>query len=580
MSDRFPTAATPDRPELEVSVANTVLAPLVQADIVEVDASEEIGRHARLTLLVQNWDADKQAVRHSDGATFAPGKAISLRLGYHAKLERVFDGVITALGGHFSAGSGPTLRVEARSRSVQLAYPPRSRLLEQANDGDIAGAIAADYSLTADAEDGIDQDFVVIDGRSDWEHLTERAAALGWVTYVRDTTLVFKPPAQPPKSPPELAWGRNLTELQLTQDLAAVADPIVATGWDPDAQQAADGQAGASRSTVAGGGRQAVDAALSDARWPLRRQHVPLTTPLPLPELEQLAVGQATADALRHFTGRGATIGLPALRADSWVSITGVGSRMSGSHYVSAVRHRMSARGYVTEFQLGRGQPLQPPPAPAGARPALRVAVVQDLDDPEKWGRVKVGLPYRKDAPDALWARIATLDAGPSQGSWFVPDVGQEVVIATLGDDDRHPVVLGALWNGQQSPPEQMDPQKNDIRAIVTRAGHKIRFDDGDPATVEVSTAGGRTVLLDDGNSAVEVKEPDGPCSIKLSGSGIELTAKGGDIKLTASAGKLIVDATGIEAKSSGAAKLESSATLDVKASAKLTLSGAMVAIN
>ncbi len=68
MSDRFPTAATPDRPELEVSLDGTALAPLVQRDIVEVDASEEIGRHARLTLLVQNWDADKQAVRHSDGA--------------------------------------------------------------------------------------------------------------------------------------------------------------------------------------------------------------------------------------------------------------------------------------------------------------------------------------------------------------------------------------------------------------------------------------------------------------------------------------------------------------------------------
>jgi uncharacterized protein involved in type VI secretion and phage assembly len=290
-------------------------------------------------------------------------------------------------------------------------------------------------------------------------------------------------------------------------------------------------------------------------------------------------LGQATADALRHFTGRGTTIGVPALRCDGWVALSGIGTRMSGPHYLSAVRHRMSARGYVTEFQIGLGEPLRPP-ADGPVRPALRVGVVEDLDDPEAWGRVKVALPWRTDAPDAVWARVATLDAGPGQGTWFIPDVGQEVVLGLLGGDDRHPVVLGALWNGQQSPPEQMDPQKNAIRAVVTRSGHKLRFDDGDGASVEIATAGGRTVVLSDGDNAITVSDPGGPCTVELGADGIALTADSGDIKLSAPGGKVIVDASGIEAKATGPAKLESSATLDVKASAKLTLNGAMVAIN
>jgi phage protein D/phage baseplate assembly protein gpV len=578
MSDRFPVDATPDRPEFEISVDGAVLEPLVQHDVVEVDLSEEVGRHARLTLLVQNWDADAAAVRHSDGDQFAPGRKLSLSLGYHAKLEPLFTGVITALAAHFTAGQGPTLRIEARSRSIQLAHPPRSRVLEGSNDGDLAGAIAADYGLQTDTEDGIDQPFVVIDGRSDWDHLVARACALGWVTYVREDTLVFRPPVEPPGDLPELAWGKNLTELRVTQDIAAVADPFTATGWDPATLEAPEGEADAARVATAHADRPGVDDALGDSGWPLRERQLPRATPTPLPELEQLAAGQATADRLWHISGQGASIGIPALRADSWVSLGGIGARLSGPHYVTAVRHRVSARGYVTEFQVGLPRPLRPPSEPRHACD-LRIGVVEDLDDPEKWGRVKVATPWRTDAPEAVWARVATLDAGPGQGTWFVPDVGQEVVVGTLGRDDRYPVVLGALWNGTQTPPEQMDPDKNDIRAIVTRAGHKIRVDDGDAASIEVTTAGGRKLTLADGDEAVELTDPGGPCTIKLDADGIALTAGSGDIKLSATSGKVTIDASGIDAKAQGPATVESSATLDVKASGKLTLSGAMVAI-
>lgn len=579
MSKRFPVEATPDLPEYELSVGGTPLDPLTHRDVVEIDLSEEVGRHARLTLLVQNWDADEQAVRHSDGDAFAPGKTLDLRLGYHEKLEPLFSGVITALGGHFDKTQTPTLQVEARSRSIQLAHPPRSRLLEGANDGDVASAIAADYGLTADAEDGIDQPFVVIDARSDWEYLTERAAALGWVAYVRDKTLVFRPPTPPPAEPVELKWGRNLTELHLTQDLAAIADPVVATGWDPATLEAPEGESDAVAVAVPAGDRPAVDDALGDAAWPLRKELIPNTTPLPLPELEQLAAGRATRDALRQFSGRAATIGIPALRADGWVSIAGVGARMSGPHYLSAVRHRVSARGYVTELQLGLPRPLRPPAEPWQPGTALRVGVVEDLDDPEGWGRVKVASPWSTDAPAAVWARLATPDAGADQGAWFVPDVGQEVVVGTIGDDDRHPVVLGALWNGSQGPPETMDPDRNEIRSIVSRSGHKVRFDDGDAATVEVTTAGGRAAVLSDGDEAVELTDPGGPCTVKLGADGIALKADRGDITLSAATGDVTIEGVGFEAKAQGTAKVEASATMDVKASGALNLDGAMIAI-
>ena len=148
-----------DRAAFEVRVDGTALEPIVAADVVEVDVHEEVGRHGRLTLLVQNWDADRRAVRHSDDGPFAPGARIAVSLGYHSELTEVFDGVIASLTTHFPSGSPPVLRVDGRSRSVLMDHPPRSRQLADVTDADIASALAADYSLEADAAEGVTHPF-------------------------------------------------------------------------------------------------------------------------------------------------------------------------------------------------------------------------------------------------------------------------------------------------------------------------------------------------------------------------------------------------------------------------------------
>ncbi|BCB91050.1 phage baseplate assembly protein V [Phytohabitans suffuscus] len=576
MSERF-AVRRPDRPEVEVRAGGSAVEARVQADIVEVDVAEEVNRHARCVLLVQNWDPDTRTVRWSDGGPFAPGTAVEVLLGYHSDLATVFDGVVTALAAHFPAGRPPLLRVEARSRSAWLAAPRRSRVLEEAGDGDLAQAVAADYGLDTDVEDGPARPAVVQGDRADWDHLVARATELGWVTYVRGTTLVLRPPAEP-ADPIALTWTLNLTELHLTQDVGGLGSPVTVTGWDPEQQEAVTADADAGRSGVDTGDRDDHSAAVDATGWALRPQTVPSPLPLTAGEADALASGAARQAALRHLTGSGRTIGTPALRCDAWVSVTGVGDRFAGPHYVSAVRHRMSARGYTTEFQLGLPAPL----APAAAPPAypLATGVVTDLDDPLGWGRVKVSFPWRTDAPDAVWARLATVDAGPDRGTFFLPDPGQEVLVGFLGGDAAQPVVLGSLWHGQAAPPVAVDPDTNDVRALVTRAGHALTFDDKDGGSVTLSTKRGHRLVLSEGDGKVTLSEPDGGNEIALSGSGIELTAASGDITLRASSGAVRIDATTIEGTASGTASIESSASLDIKASATLDLRGALVNIN
>ncbi|MFI6567432.1 phage baseplate assembly protein V [Streptomyces sp. NPDC050534] len=569
--------AEQDRPAFEVRVAGTALQPLVAADVVELDVSEEVGRHGRLTLIVQNWDADSRSVRHSDDGPFVPGTAIAVSLGYHSQLATVFDGVIASLTTHFPRDGRPVLRVEGRSKSILLEHPPRSRQLADVSDADVAAAVGADYSLSTDAADGITKPFVVSDRISDWELLKHRAGELGWVTYVRGDTLVLRPPAQKVQ-PIQVEHGRHLVELHLTQDLTHAISSAVGVAWDPAALDAAESEQSAASAGVDIGDRTAHDTAADDSGWPLRDERAESPAVVASDEADARAVATQRNAALAHYFGSGVVQGNPALRCDGWVSIAGVGKRMSGPHYVTAVRHRLSADGYLTEFQVGSPPALLPPSRTRDR--GLALGVVEALDDPQSLNRVKVRLSWRADAGDGVWARPANLDAGDGYGAVLVPNVGQEVLVGFVDGDPATPVVLGSLYNGTQQPPVVVDADTNAVRALMTPDGHALHLEDGDSAAAKLLSGKGHSLVLNDKGSEVVITHADSGNAIRLSADGIELTAAQGDIKLSSSAGTITLDSLKLQAKASGPSAIESSATFELKASGSLGLKGSLVTIN
>jgi uncharacterized protein involved in type VI secretion and phage assembly len=116
--------------------------------------------------------------------------------------------------------------------------------------------------------------------------------------------------------------------------------------------------------------------------------------------------------------------------------------------------------------------------------------------------------------------------AGASRGSWFIPDVDDEVLVAFEAGDPRRPYVVGALWNGKDTPPESMDGAGNNfIKSITSRNGVKVTLDDQDgQEKLILETPGGQKLTMQDGPGKVEIKDSNGN-SITLDTGGVKIVA-------------------------------------------------------
>jgi uncharacterized protein involved in type VI secretion and phage assembly len=191
------------------------------------------------------------------------------------------------------------------------------------------------------------------------------------------------------------------------------------------------------------------------------------------------------------------------------------------------------------------------------------VGVVTNTQDPDGLGRVKVRFPWLSDAEESYWARVATPMAGKARGFYFLPEVDDEVLMAFEHGDARFPYVLGALWNGQDKPPENNDDGKNNMRSIKSRSGHVVRLDDTD------------------GKEQIQIIDKSGKNSLVFDTAKNTITISSDkDITLSAAKGTIRLDAQKIEIKSSADAKIEAGAGMDVKASGTMNIKGATVNIN
>lgn len=236
--------------------------------------------------------------------------------------------------------------------------------------------------------------------------------------------------------------------------------------------------------------------------------------------------------------------------------------------------------------------------------------VVTNNKDDEGMGRVKVTFAWLAENDESNWARIATMMAGDDRGSYFLPEVGDEVLVAFEQGDVNFPYIIGSLWNGKDKVHETNSDGKNNLRVIKSRCGHKVIFDDteGKEKITIIDKTEKRKVVIDTEKKNIDIINQDGAINI-FAGGDINIETKknlniktGKDMKseigknidttvssntqIKTSGSTTIKTNSSMSIKSGGSSNIEASASMKVKgatatveANSSMTVKGAMTTV-
>jgi uncharacterized protein involved in type VI secretion and phage assembly len=152
-------------------------------------------------------------------------------------------------------------------------------------------------------------------------------------------------------------------------------------------------------------------------------------------------------------------------------------------------------------------------------------AIVVEVVDPKKEGRIKIRFPWFDDDMVTEWCRVRQMYAGPGYGCFFIPEKGDEVLVAFIHGDMRLPVIVGGLYNGKDKPPSDRQDDK-DHKMIRTKGEHEVLLDDSPNAKkVRIKTAGKHLFNLDDQEKKATVQTAGGH-SVVMDDQAKSLTAK------------------------------------------------------
>lgn len=549
-----------------------------ETPVLSVTVWNEANRIAGAHLIVSDGDAALADWPVSAGELFLPGNEIEILVGYHSMEESIFTGIVTShalkLRQHTSE-----LQVECRHKSALLAIGRKSALFKDQKDSEIAAAILDAEALTGEIEDTpVTHAEMVQYNASDWDFLITRLDAIGFVAVTNADKIDILKPAVEAEGAATLRFGTNLLEFDGEIDGSLQYGSVKAQSWDPASQALLEAESAEPEWTTPG------DLTASEMGLPL----VTLRQPAGLKEeeVQQWADAAVLRSRMSFLCGRAQVQGFHQAVPGITVAIEGMGSRMNGMSWVSGVRHEISAGNWTVDLQLGLSPKQHADKFPVSAKPAgalvpgingLHTAIVKALEgDPDSEGRVLLQIPSIDTGDDGVWARVCTMDAGDGRGSFFLPEVEDEVLVGFLDDDPRYPVVLGGLHSSAKASPLELKDDNHE-KGFFTRSGMRVLFND-DKKTLVIDTPGGNKVSLDEDAGEITIQDQNNN-KIVMSSGGITIeSAK--DLVMKASGSIKMESSTGLEAKAGTQFKAEGSAGMEISSSANTVIKGAIVQIN
>ena len=468
----------------------------------------------------------------------------------------LIQGEITGLEPDISSVGVPALVVRGYDRSYRLHQGRQTRSFLQSTDSEIAQKIAAEVGLKTDGIEGTTtiNEHITQNNQTNMEFLGERAKRLGYQLYVKNETLYFCPDKHTMKQGPKLLWGENLLSFRPDMTTLHQVDEVIVRGWDPMTKKEVVGRANKSRRTPNVPGEGKVERGFKGSN------QVVISRPVQSQE-EAESIAQSLRDEMGgdSIQAEGTCMGNPDVKAGAMIEIAGMGKQFDGQYMVTSAIHTYhNQEGYETAFSIGgkRAQTLssllnqQSHDSDPGR--GVRIGIVTNNQDPEELGRIKVKYPGVDDSDESPWLRIAAPMAGAQRGFYYLPEINDEVLVAFEQGDIHRPYMLGALWNGQDKPPQPSSAVLGgggevNRRIIRSRSGHEIVLDD---------TSGSETITISDktGNNRIVINSVENKMLLEVAGN--------------------------VDIKGSGNVSIKADGDLSIEANGKISIKGASIDLN
>jgi len=562
--------------------------------LVSADVRLELNHIGRARLKFNAGNMDKQTFDESDDSLFKPGNTLRLDAGDIDSQETVFDGLITGIRIQVGKDGRSYMVLECRDNAFPATQGRKNRIYEKKSDSDIIKEALSSYgSVSVDATT-YKHNTLVQYYCSDWDFALSRADACGLYVFCDGKKIEAAKPAVDGSPVLGLTFGEDIIDFNLELSSDDVYADYQAVSWSADKLEAVVQSAPAPKYNKQGD--LAPDKIASGGKLLLQTD-----APTEADALKLWAGSAAQRSALSRYQGTVSFYGTGKAKPGCLIELKGLGKRFNGNLFAGSVSHHIKDNEWTTEVGAGvpttgiMDEPDVESPSASGFLPGLHglhSAVVKQLDgDPQGECRIQVELPWMDGQSKLLWARLASLYATNTASLFFLPEVGDEVVVGFMNNDPTHPVVLGAFYGKKQKPPFEYD-KKNDTKAIITREKLTLSFDEK-KKVITVMTPAGNSVELSDDAKSITLKDQHGN-EVKMDKGGvavtsckdIKLSAKGGitmdaNSKISCSAkSDVSLEGMNISAQAKVGATVKGNAKAELSASGQTTVKGAMVMIN
>lgn len=568
----IPNNSLHDVATYQLIVNDTVVDASIQ--VLSISVTNEINRIPSAKIIFRDGEAAERDFSLSNQDVFAPGEKIKIKIGRDSDNTQVFQGIITMHAIKIKENGNSELCIECKHEAVNMSVGRHSKYYEQLTDSDLFNDLLGKYQLPADVEDtGLKHEEIVQYHISDWDFLLLRAEANGMLVHLHDDNIKIAKPDTSPSPVLQVMFGSSILEFEAGMDVRSQWKSVKALSWDYKNQQLFDANSSSAKFSEGGNisGDQLADAIKVDYEF----HH---SGHLLEQELQNWADGAMLRSRLSKIRGRAKVEGFAGIKTGDMVKLSGVGDRFNGNAYVTAIRHDVGQGLWETHIQFGLHPEyhaqLYKDIADAqtaglvGAINGLQIGkVVQLQSDPAGEDRILVKIPTIDNEAQGIWTRVATLDAGSERGSFFLPEIDDEVIVGFINDDPRHAVTLGMLHSSAKPAPI-VAQDANDKKGFTTRSKMHISFNDN-TKTITIDTPAGNSITIDESSMKIEIQDQSSN-KITMDTSGISVESP---LNIEVKAG---ADLT----LSAGAALSISALSLSMKADATMSMEGAMAKLS